>query len=307
MSVKIGINGFGRIGRMVFRAALPHPDVEVVAVNDLGDSETMAHLLQYDSVHGKLGAEVTAAEDALTVDGRRVAITSVRDPADLPWKDLGVDVVAECTGIFRDRDQRGPAPGRRRPQGDHLRAGQGSRYHHRHGGQLVNQYDPRRHHIVSNASCTTNCLAPVAKVLLEKLRYPLRADDHRARLYRRSASAGLPPQGSATRPGCGPVHDPHHHRRGQGRGPGPAGTGRQAQRPGHCACPPPTCPSWTWWPRWKRAGVTVRGGQRGPSKQAPKASLAGIMGFSNDLPLVSTRLQRLDPVFHRGRPHHLCG
>jgi glyceraldehyde 3-phosphate dehydrogenase len=166
MSVKIGINGFGRIGRMVLRAALKHPDVEVVAINDLTDSETMAYLLQYDSVHGRLNMNVTAQKDSIDIDGKSIAIRSVKDPEKIGWSDLGVDIAAECTGIFRDRDgaSRHLTAGARKviisaPAGDPditIVMGVNS-----------NQYDPRQHHIISNASCTTNCLAPVAKVLLE--------------------------------------------------------------------------------------------------------------------------------------------
>jgi glyceraldehyde 3-phosphate dehydrogenase len=166
MSIKIGINGFGRIGRLVFRSAMNHPEVEVVAVNDLMDSATMAHLLSYDSVHGKLDAEVIAKNDAIEVAGRSIAITSIKDPAKLAWKDLGVDIVAECTGFFRDREN----------ASKHLAAGARKVIISAPAtdpditivmGVNSNQYDPRRHHIISNASCTTNCLAPVAKVLLE--------------------------------------------------------------------------------------------------------------------------------------------
>ena len=166
MSIKLGINGFGRIGRVVFRAALKHPDVEVVAINDLTDANTMAHLLKYDSVHGTLDQDVVAGEGSIRVGDREVPIRSVRDPESIGWRDLGVDIVAECTGIFRDRD--------------------GATKHLAAGARKViisapatepditivmgvnhQQYDPRQHNIISNASCTTNCLAPVAKVLLE--------------------------------------------------------------------------------------------------------------------------------------------
>ena len=166
MSIKIGINGFGRIGRVVFRAALKHPDVEVVAINDLTDAETMAYLLKYDSVHGRLDVDVTAKEDRIMVGDKSIAIRSVKDPEKIGWSDFDVDIAAECTGIFRDRD--------------------GASKHLTGGARKVlisapakdpditivmgvnsNQYDPREHHIISNASCTTNCLAPVAKVLLE--------------------------------------------------------------------------------------------------------------------------------------------
>jgi glyceraldehyde 3-phosphate dehydrogenase len=166
MSIKIGINGFGRIGRMVFRAALDHPDVEVAAINDLMDTQTLAHLLAYDSVHGRLDAEVSPEGDAIRVGGKPVAITAVKDPAALPWSDMGVDIAAECTGLFRD------AAG----AGKHLEAGARKVIISAPAkepdltvvmGVNHSQYDPRNHHILSNASCTTNCLAPVAKVLLE--------------------------------------------------------------------------------------------------------------------------------------------
>jgi glyceraldehyde 3-phosphate dehydrogenase len=166
MSVKLGINGFGRIGRMVLRAALNHPDVEVAAINDLTDAATMAHLLKYDSVHGRLDMDVTAKEDSIDINGKSIAIRSVKDPEQIGWGDLGVDIAAECTGIFRNRDGAAKhlAAGARKviisaPAGDPditIVMGVNS-----------NQYDPRQHHIISNASCTTNCLAPVAKVLLE--------------------------------------------------------------------------------------------------------------------------------------------
>jgi glyceraldehyde 3-phosphate dehydrogenase len=166
MSVKLGINGFGRIGRLVFRATLKHPDVEVVAVNDLTDSATMAHLLKYDSVHGMLDRSIVTKDDAIEVDGKAVAITSIKDPAMLRWKEFGVDVVAECTGLFRDREN----------AEKHLAAGARKVIISAPAkdpditivlGVNSNRYDPRQHHVISNASCTTNCLAPVAKVLLE--------------------------------------------------------------------------------------------------------------------------------------------
>jgi len=166
MSVKLGINGFGRIGRLVFRASLKHPDVEVVAVNDLTDSATMAHLLKYDSVHGILDRSIVAKDDAIEIDGKAVAITSIKDPAMLRWKEFGVDIVAECTGLFRDREN----------AEKHLAAGARKVIISAPAkdpditivlGVNSNRYDPRQHHVISNASCTTNCLAPVAKVLLE--------------------------------------------------------------------------------------------------------------------------------------------
>jgi glyceraldehyde 3-phosphate dehydrogenase len=166
MSIKLGINGFGRIGRLVFRAAMNRSDVEVVAINDLTDAATMAHLLAYDSVHGKLPVTVTGKDGAIEVGGKTVAVTSIKDPAKLEWKDLGVDIVAECTGLFTDKEN----------TSKHLAAGAKKVIISAPAknpditivlGVNSNSYDPRKHHIISNASCTTNCLAPVAKVLLE--------------------------------------------------------------------------------------------------------------------------------------------
>ncbi len=166
MSIKLGINGFGRIGRMVLRAALKHPDVEVVAINDLTDSETMAYLLKYDSVHGQLDVDVTAKEDSIQVGDKSIAIRSVKDPEKIGWGDFGVDIAAECTGIFRDREgaSKHLAAGARKVI---ISAPAGNPDITIVMGVNSNQYDPRQHHIISNASCTTNCLAPVAKVMLD--------------------------------------------------------------------------------------------------------------------------------------------
>lgn len=166
MSIKLAINGFGRIGRVVFRAALKHPDVEVVAINDLTDPATMAHLLTYDSVHGKLDAEVAHTENEIIVNGRSISVTAIKDPAQLPWKSRGIDITAECTGLFRDRES----------AAKHLSAGARKVIISAPAkdpdativmGVNSSQYDPKQHDIISNASCTTNCLAPVAKTLME--------------------------------------------------------------------------------------------------------------------------------------------
>ncbi|MCG6894854.1 MAG: type I glyceraldehyde-3-phosphate dehydrogenase, partial [Desulfobacteraceae bacterium] len=166
MSTKIAINGFGRIGRLVFRAALENPKVEVTTINDLMDASTMAHLLTYDSVHGRLGVKVEPADNAIEVDGRQVTVSSVKDPAELQWKEKGVDIVAECTGLFRDRES----------ASKHLSAGARKVIISAPAadpditivmGVNSSQYDPKQHHIISNASCTTNCLAPVCKVVME--------------------------------------------------------------------------------------------------------------------------------------------
>ena len=169
MAVKVGINGFGRIGRNIMRAALDASDVDFVAVNDLTNAATLAHLLKYDSVLGNLRADVKAAGDGITVDGDEFKVLSVKDPAQLPWKDLGVDVVFEATGLFTNRDA----------AAKHLTAGAKKVIITAPAkspditvvlGVNEDRYDPSKHHIISNASCTTNCLAPLAKVIHERFR-----------------------------------------------------------------------------------------------------------------------------------------
>ncbi len=167
MAVKLGINGFGRIGRIVFRAALKNPEVEVVAVNDLTDAKMLAHLLQYDSVHGTLDQKVTVDGDYLVVDGHRVKVLAERDPAQLGWGDLGVDIVVESTGRFTKRAD----------AAKHLEAGAKKVIISAPAsdeditivmGVNEDKYDAANHDVISNASCTTNCLAPFAKVLNDK-------------------------------------------------------------------------------------------------------------------------------------------
>ena len=166
MAVKVGINGFGRIGRNVLRAALAtDADLEFVALNDLIDLETITHLFKYDSIYGRFPGEVEAGEASITVDGSEIKVFSERDPADLPWGDLGVDVVIESTGFFTARAD----------AAKHLEAGAKKVIISAPakepdvtvalGVNFDDSYDPQSHHIISNASCTTNCLAPVAKVL----------------------------------------------------------------------------------------------------------------------------------------------
>ena len=166
MAIKVGINGFGRIGRNIMRAALGSKDIDFVAVNDLTSSATLAHLLKYDSILGNLKSSITADGDQITVDGDKFKVLSFKDPAQLPWKDLGVDVVFESTGLFTDRDN----------AAKHLAAGAKKVIITAPAkkpdfsvvlGVNEEKYDPKAHHILSNASCTTNCLAPLAKVLHE--------------------------------------------------------------------------------------------------------------------------------------------
>lgn len=170
MSIKVGINGFGRIGRNAFRAALQNPklDIEFVAINDLTSPETLAHLLQYDSIHGILSDEINSTESSLAVNGNEIKVFAERDPANLPWNDLGVDVVIESTGFFTDR----------KDAEKHISSGGAKKViisAPAKGEDITivigvndDKYDKDEHDIISNASCTTNCLAPVAKVLHEQ-------------------------------------------------------------------------------------------------------------------------------------------
>lgn len=165
MSIKVGINGFGRIGRNLYRASFQDPELEFVAVNDITDAKTLAHLLKYDSVLGPLKAEIKAAEDTIIVNGKKTKVLSEKDPAKLPWKDFGVSIVVEATGLFR-----------KKPDAlKHIEPGGAKKVIISAPGTEpdltivlgVNEetYDPKKHHVISNASCTTNCVAPVAKVL----------------------------------------------------------------------------------------------------------------------------------------------
>lgn len=168
MAIKVAINGFGRIGRLVLRAGLKNPNLEFVAVNDLTDVKTMAHLFKYDSTFGIFNGEVKASENSINIDGKEIKLYSERNPADLPWKDLGVDIVIESTGIFT-QDEKAKM---------HLDAGakkviisapgKGDKVKTVCMGINEEEYNPAEHDILSNASCTTNCLAPVVKVLDEK-------------------------------------------------------------------------------------------------------------------------------------------
>ncbi len=170
MATKIAINGFGRIGRCIVRALVERgiTDVEIVAINDLTDAKTLAHLLKYDSIHRefKAGGEITHDEKSITVGGKRIEVLALKNPAELPWKALGVDIVLECTGLFTDKEKAAghitagakkvliSAPAK----GQDLTVVMGVNDH---------LYDPAKHHVLSNGSCTTNCLAPMAKVMLD--------------------------------------------------------------------------------------------------------------------------------------------
>ncbi|GHF63415.1 type I glyceraldehyde-3-phosphate dehydrogenase [Streptomyces thermodiastaticus] len=167
MTIRVGINGFGRIGRNYFRALLEQgADIEIVAVNDLGDTATTAHLLKYDTILGRLQQEVSHTEDTITVGGKTIKVLSERNPADIPWGELGVDIVIESTGIFTKKEdaEKHLAGGAKKviisapAKNEDVTVVMGVNH---------DTYDPAKHHVISNASCTTNCVAPMAKVLDE--------------------------------------------------------------------------------------------------------------------------------------------
>jgi glyceraldehyde 3-phosphate dehydrogenase len=167
MAIRIGINGFGRIGRTLFRLASSRKDFDIVSINDITDAKTLAHLLKYDSVHGVFSADIKAKDNAIVYNGKEIKILSVKDPATLPWKDMGVQIVVEGTGLFTDKEK----------ASKHIEAGAKKVIITAPAkgpditivmGVNEKDYDPKKHHVISNASCTTNCLAPMAKVLLEK-------------------------------------------------------------------------------------------------------------------------------------------
>jgi glyceraldehyde 3-phosphate dehydrogenase len=165
MVTKIGINGFGRIGRCVARILSTQSDIEIVGINDLTTNATLAHLLKYDSVHRTFAKDVSSDDESITIGGKRIPSFAIKDPAELPWKSLGAEIVLECTGIFRNKEG----------ASKHLKAGASKVIISAPGekdidatfcvGINTDGYDPGKHHIVSNASCTTNCLAPIAKVI----------------------------------------------------------------------------------------------------------------------------------------------
>ena len=233
MSVRVGINGFGRIGRLFLRAARKRgADLEVVGVNDLTDAATMAHLLKYDSVHGIWPGDVMSTVDGISIDGHAFKLFAEKDPSLLPWRDLGVDVVVECTGRFTDARAGRQAPGRRGEQGDHQRAQQGRGPHRGHGRQRrgVRPVPARRglqrllHHQLPG---------PGSQGAPGHLRHRAGVHEHHPRLHERSDDPGPAAQGPAPGPRRRPLHHPHVHRRGQSHRAGAAGAQGQDGRHGH--------------------------------------------------------------------------
>ena len=244
MPIKVGINGFGRIGRNIMRTALGDKDIQFVAVNDITDAKTLAHLLKYDSVLGNLTNSITHTDDTIGVDGKSFKVFKTKDPSEIDWAGVGADIVVESTGLFtKGADAR----------------------KHIHGsvkkviisapatdpdttfvlGVNEKTYDPAKHHVVSNASCTTNCLAPVAKVLQDNFKHRGRHDDHHPLLHERSEAARSAAQGPAACARGGDQYDSQHHRSSQG----PANSSFRnwmASWTGiPCAYPLPMSASWT--------------------------------------------------------------
>ena len=226
MAIKVGINGFGRIGRLVFRAMENELGVEVVAINDLTDAKTLAHLLKYDSVHGRFDHDVEAGDGEIFIHAknvvgellgvkRTVKVLAERNPADLPWGELGVDVVIESTGIFTDATKAKA----------HIDAGAKKVVISAPAsneditivmGVNDDKYDAEKHNIISNASCTTNCLAPVRQGPARQLRSQAGLHEHHSQLHERPGHPGLPAQGSAPSSRRCDVDDPDLHRCRQG-------------------------------------------------------------------------------------------
>ena len=235
MATRVGINGFGRIGRQSLKALIERaPDVEVVAVNDLVDAEMNALLFKHDSTYGAYDGTVEAGDRSIIIDGHEIKILAERDPAALPWGDLGVDIVLESTGIFTDADKARA----------HLDAGAKKVIISAPAkgeditivlGVNEEKYDPANHHIISNASCTTNCLAPGRQGRPRPGRHRARADEHDPQLHERPAHPGRRAQGSAPRPQRRPEHHPDDDRGAPRRWPSSSPTSRASSTASACA------------------------------------------------------------------------
>ena len=229
MAIKVGINGFGRIGRNVLRASLKDPNLDFVAVNDLTDPKTLAHLLKYDSVLGNLPNQVSAGPDSITVDGKTIKVFKEKDPAALPWESVGAQVVIESTGRFTDandarKHMRGPvkkviisAPAKNEDVTVVL-------------GVNHEKYDAAKHNIISNASCTTNCLAPIAKVINDEFKIVSGTMTTIHSYTNDQVILDFPAQGSAARPCRCSQHDSDHDRRGKSIEASDSGTRWQDRR-----------------------------------------------------------------------------
>ncbi len=233
MTVKVGINGFGRIGRQVLKAIRDYypEELEVVAFNDIGDMKTMAHLLKYDSNYGRFDGTVEFAEDGLLIDGKKVNVFKETDPSAIPWKDLGVEIVIESTGLFTIKEDGVNKKGKTvKGAVNHITSGGAKKViisAPAEGEDITivmgvneDKYDPKMHHVVSNASCTTNCLAPAAKVVHDKyvIKRAFMTTIHC--LHQRPEDPGYAAFGPAPGPRSCDEYHPDHHRRCQGHLPG---------------------------------------------------------------------------------------
>ena len=235
MTTRVGINGFGRIGRQSLKAMLERaPDVEVVAVNDLVDAEMNALLFKHDSTYGQYDGEVSAGDGSIIIDGREIKILAEKDPAALPWGDLGVDIVVESTGIFTDAEQGQGAPRCGCPEGHHQRPGQGRGHHHRPRRQRrpVRPGRPPRH---QQRLVHDQLPGPRGQGRPRPARHRAGPDEHHPQLHQRPAHPRRRPQGSAPGAQRRPEHHPDHDRRGQGAGPASSPTSRASSTASACA------------------------------------------------------------------------
>ena len=230
MAVKVGINGFGRIGRNVVRAGLHDNDIEFVAVNDLTDTKTLAHLLKYDSVLGVAeGRSQGRTDDSITVAGKTIKVFAQKDPAQLDWSSVGAQIVVESTGRFTDAKEACKHIRGTREEGHHLGPGEERRRHHRAGRQRQHVRPGQAQHHLQRV-LHHQLPGPGGEGAARHLRHPEGVDDHHPQLHQRPERAGLPAQGPAPRPRRRAQHDPHLHGRRQGHRPGDAGAEGQAGR-----------------------------------------------------------------------------
>ena len=251
MAIKVGINGFGRIGRNVMRASLKDPNIEIVAVNDLTDPKTLAHLLKYDSVLGNFHNNVSAGADSITVDNKTFKVFAEKDPAKLPWESVGAQVILESTGRFTDandakKHMRGPvkkviisAPAKNEDVTLVL-------------GVNHDVYDPAKHHIISNASCTTNCLAPIAKVVHDNFKIQCGTMTTIHSYTNDQVILDFPHKDLRRARAAAINMIPTQHRRSQSLEAGDPGTWPASSTASPCAFPLLTFRSSTLWPWWKR-------------------------------------------------------
>lgn len=239
MSIKVGINGFGRIGRMVLRCSLQHPEIEIVGINDLCPADYLAYMLKYDTMHGRINAQVSSGDNSIIVDGHVIPVYAERDPANLPWKEIGAEYVIESTGLFLTKDK---AKGHIEAGAKHVVMSAPSKDDTPMFVMGVNQDSYTSDMtFVSNASCTTNCLAPIAKVLHDNFGI---ADGLMTTVHSTTATQktvdGVSVKDWRGGPRCLRQHHPQLHRRRQGRGQGDSQPERQAHRYVH-ACAHPGC------------------------------------------------------------------